>query len=130
MTAREWRRPILSTLRKNPPENETKDRTMPGFGGELMEGEAGKQRRGGTRDGKTPQGLTGTWMQAKGGKRGSAPSWEMSADAGIRRRAQGRAAEAGGWRVRETSMWAARCTGRGGGDWVKKERSLTVNGYG
>ena len=50
----------LSPSRKKLPDNETKDQTMPGFGGELREGEAGTQRRGGTCDGRTPQDLTGT----------------------------------------------------------------------
>ena len=36
---------------------------MPGFRGELGEGESGKQRRRGNRYGETPQGLEGTWVQ-------------------------------------------------------------------
>ena len=42
----------------------------------LGEDEAGTQRRGGTRDGRTPQGPTGTWVQAKGVKGGRAPAQE------------------------------------------------------
>ena len=94
---------------------------MPGFGGELGEGKAGKHRHGGTCDGLNPQGLTGTWVQADGNKRGSALAWEKVADAGTRNGAQGQAAEADGWRVRVTPRWAALCTGRGGGERVKRE---------
>ena len=43
---------------------------MPGFGGDLREGDSGTQRRKGTRAGRTPQGLTGTWFQFKGRKGG------------------------------------------------------------
>ena len=38
--------------------------------------EAGTQRRGGTCDGQTPQGPTGTWVQAEGGKGGITPAHE------------------------------------------------------
>ena len=50
-------------------------------------------------------------------------------DAGTRRRAQGRAAEAGGRRVQTTSRWVALRTGRGGGERVKIERASKRNGY-
>ena len=46
---------------------------------------------------KPPQGMTGTWVQAEGGKWGSKPAREMAADAGTRRGSQGQAVEAGGW---------------------------------
>ena len=36
-----------------------KHQKMPGDGGSLREGEAGAQRRGGTRDGRTPQRMIG-----------------------------------------------------------------------
>ena len=49
---------------------------MPVFEGDLGEEEAGLQRQGGTHAGRTPQGPTGTWVQAKGGKGGSALAWE------------------------------------------------------
>ena len=49
---------------------------MPRFGGELGEDESGTQIRGGTRDGRTPQGKTGTWVQAEGGKGESKPTRE------------------------------------------------------
>ena len=88
---------------------------MPGFGGDLGGVEAGTQRRGGTCYRQTPQGLTGTWVQSKGGKGGVEPARGKVADAGMRRGAQGRAAEADGWRVRATSKWAALHAGRGGG---------------
>ena len=68
---------------------------MPGFRGELREVEAGTQRRGETHNGQTPQGITGTWVQAKGSKGGSALSRKTVADTGTRRGEQGRAAEAG-----------------------------------
>ena len=41
------------------------------------------------------------------------------ADAGTRRGTQGRAEEAGGWRVWATSRWAELCAGIGGGEQVK-----------
>ena len=49
---------------------ETKDRIMPGFGGDLGEGDAGTQRRGWNRAGRNLQGMTGTWVQARGSKGG------------------------------------------------------------
>ena len=75
---------------------------VPRFGGELGDGEAGTQRRGGARDGRNPHGLTGTWVQVEGGKVGSALARETAEDAGTQRGSQGRAADAGRWRVRET----------------------------
>ena len=65
--------------------------------------------------------MTGTWLQAEGGKKGSVPSRETAADVGMRKKAQGRAAEASGWRVRATPRWEVLHTGRGGGERVKKE---------
>ena len=62
---------------------------MPRFGEELGEGKAGTQKRGGTRDGQTLQGLTGTWVQAEVGKGRIAPARETAADAGTRRGEQG-----------------------------------------
>ena len=56
-------------------------------------------------------------------------SWEKEADVGTRNGAQRRGAEADGWRVRSTSSWAALCTERGGGERVKNERDLSMNGY-
>ena len=47
-TARDWRRPGLSTFCEKPPDKNTKDWTVPRFGRELGEGEAGAWRRGGT----------------------------------------------------------------------------------
>ena len=83
----------------------------------------GKERQGhrgaeGPVTGKTPQGPTGTWVQAEGGKGGCKPAQEMAADTGTQSEAQGRAAEADGWQVRATSRWVAFCTCRGGGEWV------------
>ena len=85
--------------------------------------------RGGTRDGLTPQGLTGTWVQAEGGKGGSALSHEMATDAGMRSGENGRVVEAWGWWVQETSRWVALYTGIGGGEQMKNERGLTITGY-
>ena len=65
---------------------------MQRFGGELREGKAGKNRRGGTSNGRIPQGLTGNWVQAEGVKGGSASSQEKVADAVLWRGAQGRVA--------------------------------------
>ena len=94
---------------------------MPKFGGELGEEETGTQRCGWTCNRKTPQGLTKTLVQDEGSKGGSAPAQGTAADAGTRRRAQGRAAEAGRWRVRAATRWAELCTGRRGGERVKRE---------
>ena len=77
-----------------------------------------------------PQGMTGTWVQAEGGKRGIKPSRETAVDAGTRRGEKVRVAEDGGWRVREMSRWAALFTRRGGGERMKNERSLMMNDYG
>ena len=54
-------------------------------------------------------------MQAEGGKGESKPAWETGADTGMRRGAQGRAAEAGGWWVRAKYRWVALRTRRAGG---------------
>ena len=67
--------------------------------------------------GKT-QGMTGTWVQTKGGKGGSESDPETAVDAGMRREEQRRAAKSGGCRVREMSRWEALLTGRGGGEMV------------
>ena len=48
----------------------------------------------------------------------------------MRRRAQGRSAEAGGRRVWAASRWVALCTSRGGGERVKIKRDSNRNGYG
>ena len=53
-----------------------KHRTMPRTGGEIREENAGTHIRGWTCDRKTPQGTTGTWVQAKGGKGRGKPAWE------------------------------------------------------
>ena len=96
---------------------------MPGFGGEIGEGEAGTQRRRGDRGGQTPQGLTGTWVQADEGKGGGVPSRETAVDTGTLCGAQGQAEEAGKWWVHATYRWATLCTGRVGGEWVKNKRA-------
>ena len=59
-----------------------------------------------------------------------ASSRETAADAGTRSGAQRRAAEDGGWRVGAASRRSVLCTGRGGGELLKKERYLTMNDYG
>ena len=53
-------------------------------------------------NGRTPQGTTGTWVQAEGGKGGGEPARETAVDEGMRSGAQGQASEADGWRVRST----------------------------
>ena len=88
---------------------------MPGFGGELRDGETGAQRRGGTYNGRTPQGLTWTSVNAEGGKWGGALSRETAAEADTQRWVQGLATEASGWHVQLTSRWEALCTRRGCG---------------
>ena len=52
-----------------------------GFGEEPREIKAGAQISGGTHDGQTPQGLTGIWEQAEGGK-GGVTATGMAADSG------------------------------------------------
>ena len=69
-------------------------------------------------------------MKGKFGKGGSAPSQETAADAGTQSGAQGQAAEAVRWQVQATSRWEALCTGRIGGEQVKRERASGMNGYG
>ena len=66
------------------------------------------------RDGQNPQGITGTWEQAKGRKGGGSQSWYTASDAGMWHGAQRRAMEAFGWRMRVTSAWAEICARRGG----------------
>ena len=83
---------------------------MPIFGGGLGEGKTGTQRHGGTRDGQTPQGMKGKWAQTKGGEGGSALVRETAADAGMRRREQGRTVEAIRWWVWAMSGWYMLCT--------------------
>ena len=94
---------------------------MPLFGGDLGEGEAGTQRRRGTCYRQTPQGLTGTWVQAEGDKGGGGTGVGTAVDAGMRRGVQGKMAEAGVWQMGAATRWAALCTGRGGGERVKQE---------
>ena len=67
--------------------------------------------------GEHPQGLTGTWEQAKGSKGGGSKSWDtyqrQAYSAGLRdkrRRLE---------RVWVMSKWTALCAGRGGGEWVQ-----------
>ena len=38
---------------------------------------------GGPHNGQTPQGLTWTWVQVEGEKRGGERTWDTAADAGI-----------------------------------------------
>ena len=86
----------LALVRKST-RKRTKHHKIPRDRRELREGETGAQRRGGTHDGRPPQGLTGTWEQADGDKGGAgAQSQETTADAGTRRGAQRRVAEANG----------------------------------
>ena len=67
----------------------SKHQKIPGDGGSHREDEAGAQRRRGTRNGRTPQGMTGTWEQVEGGKGGGgAQSRDTAAEAGMRRGAQ------------------------------------------
>ena len=92
---------------------------MRGFRGDLEEGETGTQSHGGTHARRTPQGITGTCVQAEGVKWGGRTDVGTAADVDTRRGAQGRAAEADGRQVRATSRWAALRTGRGVGERVK-----------
>ena len=87
--------------------------------GALREGKDRSQRSEGTRDERTPQGLTGTWEQSEGGNGDGTHSRDMEADAGMRRGEHRQAVEAGGWRVKATSRWTELCDGRGGGKRVQ-----------
>ena len=91
---------------------ETNDRKMPIFGGELGEGEAGSHRLGGTCDGQTPKGPTGTWAHAEVSKEGGLTVIGITEDAGTCQGAQRQATKACGWGVRAMSRWAALCAGR------------------
>ena len=74
---------------------------MPRIVVELGEDESGTQRRGFTRDGKNPQGPTGTWVQAKGDKGGIEPAREQrqTQARGVGRRDEQRRLAVGGcWR--------------------------------
>ena len=55
---------------------------------------------------------------------------KTAADSGRGCGAQGQGAEAGMWRVQANPKWAALHTGRGGGERVKDEMVLMMNGYG
>ena len=103
MTARKWRHPGLLPLRKKPPDKKLRTGRC-----QDSEEKSGRTRKGNWGEevpkmGKTPQGMTETWVQAKGGKGGSEPAQEIAADAGTRRGAQVQAAEDGKWQVQETS---------------------------
>ena len=96
-TVREWRRPGLSSSREKPPENETKDRIMPRFGGVLRDFKVAEQ--GIQMDPKQANTSgDGRYLgECQGRKReGGAQSQKTAADAGMRRGAQGRDAEDGG----------------------------------
>ena len=58
-------------LTRKPTQQESKDRTMPGFGGELREGKTGTQGCGWTRGGLTLQGMTGRWVKARAANGGA-----------------------------------------------------------
>ena len=57
----------------------------------------------------------------RGRKKGELTDMGTVADSGMRRGAQRRATEAGGWRARVTTRWEALHTGRGGGERVKRD---------
>ena len=84
---------------------------MSGLGGEVGEVEVWAQRSGGTRDGRTPQGLTGNWDQAEGGKGGGSQSRKkqktQARGAGNRDEWQ-RLVGAGGVQVGSASPWEKR----------------------
>ena len=129
-TAGQWRCPGLSPSREKPPDNKSRTKQLQNL--EENSRRARQEHRGaeGTAACEPPQGLTWTWVQAEAGKGGSAPEQEMSRDTDPRRKEQGQAVEASGWRVRVTSRWEALVTGRGGGERVKNERASEMNGYG
>ena len=71
-----------------------------------------------------PQGLTGTWAQAKGGKWGGRTVTVTVADRGMWSEVQRQATEADGWWMWAVSRWVDLCTGRGGGDRVQKREDF------
>ena len=81
---------------------ETKDQTIPGFGGKFGEGEIGVQRCGGTYNGEKTQGPTGTRAQAEVGKRRGTQSQEL-------RKTQ---AHSAGHRDKRRSLAVGRCRRR------------------
>ena len=94
---------------------------MPRFVGELGEGESGTRRRGGTCNGRTPPQADRDLGAGRGRKRRERTRTGAATDAGTRRGAQGRAAEADRWWVWATPRWLSICTGVGGGELVKLE---------
>ena len=60
-------------------------------------------------------------VAGRGRKREELAGTGTAADAGTRRGAQGRTAEAGGWQMQAATRWEALCTGRGGWEQVKLE---------
>ena len=79
------------------------DQKVPWFGAEHREGKKKAQWYGGTYNRQTPQGLTGTWSQAKGGKGGSnghCKRWNMQkCGAGCRYKWWGQVVGGCGWRL-------------------------------
>ena len=127
MIAREWKRPGLLPSCINTPN----EKPRPGKFQDL-EDTLGTVRKGhivteGPPNGGTPQGITGTWVQYEGRKRGRKPSLETAADAGPQSGAQGRAAYSSRWRVRAMPRTATLHIGRGGGERVKNKRDSTIN---
>ena len=102
----------------------------------MGDGRATRRTRKGQRDadgpatGETPQGLTGTWEQAKGNKGGDANRQDTVSDADTRRGEPGRAAEASRRWVRAASRWIAIHDGRGGGDQVQEKGATALNATG
>ena len=98
---------------------------MLGDGGALRVGKAGALgRRRDPRRANSP-GADRDQGAGRGQQRGGgAQSRDTAVDAGMRCGAQRRATEAGGWRVRATSSWAALRAGRGGGERVQTERGI------
>ena len=72
---------------------------------------AESQKRGGIRDRRNPQVLTGTWEHAEASKGGWHTVTVHGTDTGTRCRAQRQEAEAGRWWVWVTSRWTALCDG-------------------
>ena len=68
---------------------------------------------------ENPNGLKGTWEQAKGSIRGGGTVTGHGTEEGMLCRAQRHEAKDGGWWVWVTSRWTALCDGRGGGERVQ-----------
>ena len=119
-TAREWRFPgPLPRAEIYPTRNQGPDNArvwMRPWGGRISDTEAHRDPFR-----STPPGAKRDLGTGRGRQRGVCKVTETATDACMQRREQGRAAEAGGRRVRATPRWATFHRGRRDGDRVKQK---------